>query len=417
MLFKRYSKIEYDFEDRFDVALIGSAFLLIIFGLMAIYSSTANNPEASGNFQKQLYSAILSLVVFGIVYFSPSRFLQFLAVPSYLFSILLLAIVLVAGKKVYGSRSWLEFGPMGFQPSEFAKIATILLLSSFLSREKINIDSIKDIAIALAIGLLPVGLILLQPDMGTAFVFIAIILFMLFWKGISMFGLFVVISPFVVILASVFGTIVFIAALILVLVLLMYFKKNFFLSASVFVINLAAGFFFESIYNALSPHQQRRIETFMDPNADPLGAGYNVIQARVAIGSGGFFGKGFLEGNQTQLRFIPKQWTDFIFCVIGEEFGFIGSIIILILFLVIFIRLLKISYFAKSKDEFLSLVVIGILALMFFHFLINIGMTIGIMPVVGLPLPFLSYGGSSLMVNVFLIAIAANIYKNRKQYT
>jgi len=417
MLFKRYSKIEYDFEDKFDVALIGSAFLLIIFGLMAIYSSTTNNPEATGNFQKQLYSAILSLVVFGVVYFFPPRFLQFLAVPSYLLSILLLVVVLIAGKKVYGSRSWLEFGPLGFQPSEFAKIATILLLSSFLSREKVNIDSIKDIAIALAIGLLPVALILLEPDMGTAFVFMAIILFMLFWKGISMFGLFIVIAPFVVILASVFGTIVFIASLILVLILLVYFKKNFFLSASVFVINLAAGFFFESIYNALSPHQQRRIETFMDPNADPLGAGYNVIQARVAIGSGGFSGKGFLEGNQTQLRFIPKQWTDFIFCVIGEEFGFIGSIVILILFLVIFIRLLKISYFAKSKDEFLSLVVIGILALMFFHFLINIGMTIGIMPVVGLPLPFLSYGGSSLMVNIFLIAIAANIYKNRKQYT
>ncbi len=416
-MFKRASKIEYKFEDKFDIALIGSAFLLVIFGLMAIYSATSNNPEAAGTFQKQLYSAILALIVFVIVYFIPSRFLQFLALPSYVFSILLLIVVLVAGKKVYGSRSWLEFGSMGFQPSEFAKIATILLLSSFLSREKINIDSFKDIAIALMIGMFPVGLILLEPDMGTAFVFMAIILFMIFWKGISMFGLFLVISPFIVILSSIFGTIIFIAALVLVLVLLVYFKRNYFLSASVFVINLAAGFFFESIYNALSPHQQRRIETFMDPNADPLGAGYNVIQARVAIGSGGLFGKGFLEGNQTQLRFIPKQWTDFIFCVIGEEFGFIGSIVILILFLVIFIRLLKISYFAKAKDEFLSLVVIGILALMFFHFLINIGMTIGVMPVVGLPLPFLSYGGSSLLVNVFLIAIAANIYKNRKQFT
>ncbi len=416
-MFKQHSKIEYNFGDRFDIALIGSAFLLIIFGLMAIYSSTANNPAAAGNFQKQLYSFIFSLVVFGIVYFFPPRFFNLLALPSYLFSLLLLVVVLFAGKKVYGSRSWLEFGPLGFQPSEFAKIATILFLSSFLSKEKINIDSVKDISIALGIGLLPVGLILLEPDMGTAFVFCAIILFLLFWKGISLFSLFVVISPPLIILSSMFGTIVFISVLILVLVLLFYFKKNFFLSASIFVLNLAAGFFFESVYNALSPHQQRRIETFVDPNADPLGAGYNAIQARVAIGSGGFFGKGFLEGNQTQLRFIPKQWTDFIFCVIGEEFGFIGSIVILILFLVIFLRLLKIGYQAKAKDEFLSLVVIGILALMFFHFLINVGMTIGVMPVVGLPLPFLSYGGSSLLVNVLLIAIVANIYKNRKQFT
>jgi rod shape determining protein RodA len=149
--------------------------------------------------------------------------------------------------------------------------------------------------------------------------------------------------------------------------------------------------------------------------ADPLGAGYNAIQARVAIGSGGFWGKGFLAGNQTQLQFIPEQWTDFIYCVIGEELGFIGSFITLMLFLVIFIKILKIA--SLAKDEFLSLVSIGILAVYFVHLMVNIGMTVGIMPVIGIPLPFVSYGGSSLMVNMFMLGIVANIYRTRKNYT
>ena len=168
------------------------------------------------------------------------------------------------------------------------------------------------------------------------------------------------------------------------------------------------------MYGVLQPHQQKRIETFLDPNSDPLGAGYNALQAKVAIGSGGLIGKGFMEGNQTQLRFIPEQWTDFIYCVIGEEFGFIGSIIVITLFLIIFARLLKLS--SLAKDDFSSLVVIGILVLLFIHFGINIGMNVGITPVIGLPLPFLSYGGSSLLVNMTLIGIALNIHKNRKQY-
>jgi rod shape determining protein RodA len=149
--------------------------------------------------------------------------------------------------------------------------------------------------------------------------------------------------------------------------------------------------------------------------ADPLGSGYNAIQAKVAIGSGGFFGKGFLQGNQTQLQYIPEQWTDFIFCVIGEEFGFLGSITTLILFFYMFFRLLRIS--TNAKDEFLSLVVVGVLAVYFTHLMINVGMTVGILPVIGIPLPFVSYGGSSLLVNMFMLGIAANIYRTRKNYT
>jgi rod shape determining protein RodA len=324
-------------------------------------------------------------------------------------------VVVVIGRKISGAKSWLDLGPLGFQPSEVAKIGTILAMSSFLSRLNTDIDSFKDILIALAIGLIPVALILLEPDMGTAIVFIGVILTLIFWKGISLFGLFVVLSPGFVAISALFGFYYFLASLLLVIIVLFLFRKDLFFSGSIFALNLAAGFFTDYLYNALSPHQQKRIQSFIDPNADPLGAGYNTIQAKVAIGSGGFLGKGFLHGNQTQLQYIPEQWTDFIYCVIGEEFGFIGSIIVLILFVYLFIRILKIA--STTKDEFLSLKIIGIFTVYLVHFLVNIGMVVGILPVIGIPLPFVSYGGSSLLVNFFMLGIIANVYRNRKNYT
>jgi rod shape determining protein RodA len=251
--------------------------------------------------------------------------------------------------------------------------------------------------------------------MGTSIVFVVIILMMFFWKGISSFSLFVVLSPAFVAVAAIFGTIYFVLALLLVIVALISFKKNLFFSASIFAIGLSSGFFTDYVYHALSPHQQRRIQSFLDPNADPLGSGYNTIQAKVAIGSGGLFGKGFLAGNQTQLQFIPEQWTDFAFCVVGEEFGFIGSIIVLSVFLILFLRILKLSH--NTKDEFLGLVAIGILSVYLIHFIINLGMVVGILPVIGIPLPFISYGGSSLLVSMFMLGILANLYRTRKNYT
>jgi rod shape determining protein RodA len=251
--------------------------------------------------------------------------------------------------------------------------------------------------------------------MGTAIVFIGFILLLIFWKGISLFGLFVVLSPGIVAITALFGFYYFIFALVVVLFLLFLFRKDLFFSGSIFALNLASGFFADYLYNALSPHQQKRIQSFIDPNADPLGAGYNTIQAKVAIGSGGFLGKGFLQGNQTQLQYIPEQWTDFIYCVIGEEFGFIGSIFILILFLILFLRILKIA--SQTKDEFLSLVLTGILGVYLVHYIINIGMVVGILPIIGIPLPFVSYGGSSLLVNMFMLGIVANVFRTRKNYT
>jgi rod shape determining protein RodA len=303
-----------------------------------------------------------------------------ISVPSYLISILFLIAVLVIGRRIMGHKSWFGFGSFGFQPSEFAKLGTILGLAWYLSKKKVDIETFKDIIITLGIGLLPVGLIFLEPDMGTTFVYLGLILVMLFWKGISLFGLFIVLSPAIVALSSLFGTVYFVIALFLVIVGLFLFRKDLFFSGAILALNLGAGFFTEFVFNALGPHQQKRILTFIDPNSDPLGSGYNAIQAKVAIGSGGLFGKGFLSGNQTQLQFIPEQWTDFIFCVIGEEFGFIGSIIVLILFFYMFLRIIKIA--SSTKDEFISLTLIGILSVYFFHLAINVGMVIGLITII-----------------------------------
>ena len=408
-------RIDYKLQDKFDFWLIIPATMLICVGLAAIYSSTINHPAVHANFQRQLTWGVISLIVFFITYSVPTNSFKYVGIPSYVLSIILLLAVLVLGRKVSGARSWLYFGGIGFQPSEFAKIGTIFAIATFLSRSNADIKSIKDIAIALAIGLLPVALILLEPDMGTSITFVALMLFLLFWKGISLFGLFVVLSPGLVAISSLFGIYYFIAALVIVLIVLIVFQKDILTSGSILALNLGAGFFTDFVFRALSPHQQKRIQSFIDPGADPLGAGYNAIQAKVAIGSGGLFGKGFLAGNQTQLQFIPEQWTDFIFCVIGEEFGFAGSVLVLGLFMVMILRILKIA--TSAKNEFLSLVLIGILVIYLVHLIINIGMVIGIMPIIGIPLPFVSYGGSSLVVNMFLLGIAANIYRTRKNYT
>lgn len=408
-------RINYKLNDRFDLTIFLSASLLVIIGLFAIYSSTQNTITQKGNFDKQLISWGISLFFLFFIYALPTKFLKLTAVPTYALSILLLLVVLVIGRKVGGARSWIAFGGFSFQPAEFAKLATLLYLSHFLSRDETDLDNLKDIFIALAIGLTPIALIMLEPDLGSSFVFIGVILALLFWKGISMFGLAVVLSPGIVAVASLFGPIYFAVAVGFVIVILFFFKKDIFLSGSILALNIASGFFVDNIYNILSPHQQTRIRAFIDPNADPLGSGYNAIQAKVAIGSGGLFGKGFLHGNQTQLQFIPEQWTDFIFCVVGEEFGFIGSLVVIVLFLVLFLRILRLASFAKN--EFLSMVIVGILTVFFVHFLVNIGMAIGILPVIGIPLPFVSYGGSSLLINMAMLGIILNIHRSRKEST
>ncbi len=408
-------QISYKSQDRFDFAIFIPTIILIIFGLLAIFSSTYSHPTAHGNFQKQVFFVVVSIIAFLITFSLPQRTFNVFAIGIYFASLFFLVAVLIAGKTIFGAKAWFGIGGFGFQPSEFAKLGTILMLASWLTYKNRDINNLKDIGVAFMIGFAPIMLIMLEPDTGTSIVFSIITVAIIFWSGISLFGMFVVISPLIVVLASMLGTIAFIIALLLVVAALFFFKKDIFNCVVVFVINLSSGFFFDYIYKVLKPHQQKRILTFLDPTSDPLGSGYNALQAKVAIGSGGILGKGYLHGNQTQLRFIPAQWTDFIYCVIGEEFGFIGSIIVITCFFIIFIRLLKLS--SNAKDQFSVLVIIGVLTLLFSHFAINVGMNLGITPVIGLPLPFLSYGGSSLLVNMILIGIVLNIYKNRKLHT
>lgn len=412
---KSDEKVTTPISEKLDLKLLFSTYALVLIGIIAIYSSTSNVQSFQINFEKQIIWALISTVVIVIIYFTPMKYFNLLAYPVYILSIISLLLVLVIGKTISGSQSWISVGPFDFQPSEFAKLATILALSHFISGRNVNINSLRHFTEAALITFIPFVLIMLQPDLGTALVFIAIFFAGIFWQGLSAFAIFVIISPVIVGIVSLFGVVPVIASLLMVIGGLYYFKRDIFISVGVFVLNLSAVFFVDFVLNILSPHQIKRIETFLNPMNDPLGSGYNAIQAKVAVGSGGLFGKGFLAGSQTQLKFIPEQWTDFIFCVIGEEFGFIGSILTLLLFLILLMRLLKIAQLTQSN--FRSNVIVMIVAIFAMHIFINVGMTLGIVPVIGIPLPLISYGGSALITNIAMIAIVLNFYKHQTSYS
>ncbi|MCA0390027.1 MAG: rod shape-determining protein RodA [Bacteroidetes bacterium] len=396
---------------RFDFLIFGAVIILLTFGLLAIYSSTQNVTQVRNNFEKQIVALVLSIIIFVVIYNLPSTLIR-TAIPwAYGLSIFLLIAVLIFGKTIGGAKAWISLGPLNLQPAEFSKIATLLALASFLEEKGNDIEDIKVILKYLAIGLFPVALIMLEPDLGSSLVYFGMILTLLFWRGISAFGLFVVLAPPLVMISSLFGVWYIAGAFAVVIAFLFVFKKNIFITTALLGVNFASAFFVKYFFNILSPHQKKRILTFVDPNSDPLGAGYNAIQAQIAIGSGGLWGKGFMSGSQTQLQFIPELWSDFIFCVVGEEFGFFGTIAVISLFVLIFLRILKIA--SETKSDFFSLVVVGILSIFVIHFAINIGMVIGIVPVIGIPLPFVSYGGSSLLSNFIMLGIVFNISKSR----
>lgn len=406
-----------NYFSQFDIALFAAFFLLLSIGTLAIYSSTYNNFFAAGVFYKHLLFVVLSFLIIMFVYFLHPLTLKQLSIPLYVISILGLILVIFFGKIVYGQKSWLQIGAFGFQPSELSKAGLIFLLAKLFSEKKIDINSVQGLFIVALVCVLPLALILLEPDVGTSLIVIFMIATMLFWHGLSLFGAFLLTSPIICAFASFFGVYAIVISLILVIVGIIYFKKDVFISSSIFALNLGAIFLPDFFLRFLKPHQQKRILTFLNPEIDPLGSGYNAIQAKTAVGSGGLFGKGFLQGSQTQLKFVPEQWTDFIFCVIAEEFGFVGSFIVIVLFLILLNRILKIAIMIKDKDSFSSFIAIGTFSIIFAHFFINIGMSIGLLPIIGIPLTFVSYGGTSLLINVFLLASVLNIYKNRKYYS
>lgn len=394
--------------------------LLSIGGLVAIYSATQGPvsqflPESiQNNFFKQIFWILLSLgIVFLFQLVNPRTF-QEGAYLFYLLCVVLMILTLFFGREINGAKSWLSLGPINIQVSELLKLATIMAAASFLTSQRtISVVKVRHSFILLAMFLIPVALVLLQNDTGTAIVFLAVLPVMLFWSGlpsgISLLIVMPVLVGYLTLLNPIFGII----AGVICSVLIFYLQRTRWLGFTALLVTVLVVFGIQfAIDSVLQPHQKARIEAFINPELDPQGAGWNVLQAKTAIGSGGLTGKGFLQGTQTQLRFLPEQWTDFIFCVIGEEFGFFGTSLILTLFLLLFLGLLRMA--GTHKHPFAQLVMIGVTSVFFTHFLINIGSALGVLPVIGIPLPFISYGGSSFVTNTVMLAICLNLDLNRR---
>jgi rod shape determining protein RodA len=398
----------------FDIRTFVITIALVAIGLISIYSATYD-ARASAIFFKQLTWAGVGALVLFLTLLLPFRLLQAISFPAYGITIAMLVAVLVVGRTVSGSTSWFNLGALRLQPSEFAKITTVLALASFLSRPNVSLANIKDFGVAAMIVLTPLVLIMLQPDTGTAIIFLGLLFPILFWGGATRFVLLALMAPGVVALAALVGTTPFLISIVVIgALLLLLSKENRLAVAIVFAVTTLVGLSVQVIYDRLKPYQQKRIATFLDPNADPLGAGYNILQSKVAIGSGGLFGKGYLQGSQTQLNFIPEQWTDFIFCVPGEEFGFLGATLVLALFALFLARCVSIASTVNSR--FASFTAIGFFGIIGVHAIINIGMALGLLPVIGVPLPFLSYGGSALLASLAMAGILMNLYANRKAH-
>ncbi|MCZ7555901.1 MAG: rod shape-determining protein RodA [Bacteroidia bacterium] len=395
---------------RLDWMILAPVLLLVAFGLLAIFSAT-HNAELIVKFQKQIFWAALGILSLLLVLLAPPRFFHYSAYLLYGAALLLLSLVLVFGHTVSGNAGWFGIGGFGVQPSEFAKIATILALARYLSDRTTSLRSLPDIGKAIGIVALPWLLIFMQPDFGTGLVYWVFFISMLFWSGAEMLLLIVMLSPVLVAVLAIIDLWYFILATLVVAGLYYIVRRNLGFALIFFAFNLSIGFGVQYAYEHLPAYQKARIAVFIDPSQAPLSAGWNVIQSKVAVGSGGLFGKGYLQGTQTQLRFVPEQWTDFIFCVPAEEFGFIGAVIILLLYGLLFIRGLVI---AKNLElRFASLVVAGLVAMLAFHVVVSIGMSLGTIPVIGIPLPFMSYGGSFFITSMVAIGIILHAWMYR----
>jgi len=393
-----------------DWKVVVCALLLTLIGLISVYSATHDSTMA-GHFTHQFVAACIGVVLMITIMFSSERMIDFFAYPAYIFAILCLVAVLVVGRTAYGAKAWINIAGFSYQPAEFAKLATVLALAKYFTNTPRDLRRIPDLAIAAGIAIAPVVLVLLQPDVGTSIVFFMLLFGMLLWAGADLFLLLAIASIPAICIAAFFGTIPAIVVSVIAIGGLVAFRRRFFSTLIAVAICVIAAFSTNVVYQHLKPHQQKRIDVFLHPSNDPLGAGYNELQAQLAVGSGGLVGKGFLQGTQTQLRYIPKQWTDFIYCVPTEEFGFIGGALVVILFAVLLWRGVWIA--SQTRQQFASAAAIGIVTMIMFHAAVNMGMDMGLFPVMGIPLPFLSYGGTFLIVDLISVGLLLNFYRNR----
>ncbi|MEQ6168290.1 rod shape-determining protein RodA [Ekhidna sp. MALMAid0563] len=407
--------------DWISVLLFG---VLVLAGWLNIYAAEYDPDINQSIFDfgtsagRQLVWIMASVVIaFGLFFFDYKFFDSFAFVIYGVFMALLL-LILVGGKEVAGSKSWVGIGGFGLQPSEFAKFATAFALAKYLDHPTRKLENLNTMGISLAIILLPMALIILQGDTGTALVFTALVIPM-FREGMPPQLLIIGVSVFAVfILTLLVSQTVLLAGIAIVTLLAIGLnarnpKRLLYIVASAVMVTLAVRSVDFILTEVLKPHQQKRVLSLINPNIDPLGAGWNVTQSKIAIGSGGFTGKGFLEGTQTKFDFVPEQTTDFIFCTIGEEQGWIGSILLLGVFTALLLRLAFLA--ERQKSTFSRVFGYSVVSIIFFHFTVNIAMTIGLFPVIGIPLPFFSYGGSSLWAFTILLFSFLKLDAHRMQ--
>jgi rod shape determining protein RodA len=408
---------------------VGLYALFVLLGWLSVYSAIYN-PESplgitdaafyTSNAGKQLIWIGTSFVLIMLIFALDFRFFETFAVFIYGMFILLLIAVPFLGVTINGSHSWFKFGSVTIQPAEFAKTATSLLLAKYLNDAQVNLGKFKDQwRAALIIGL-PILLIVGSNETGSALVFVSFII-LLYREGlpreypiILLGGIFLFVSALMLKMLTIFMILLFIA-IILVLLMPIYLQRMWQtyvkLALGISVIMSLAMVVEWVVNHVLKEHQRNRIKVLLDPGFDPRGLGYQVTQSKIAIGSGGFWGKGYLGGTQTKFDFVPEQSTDFIFCTIGEEFGFLGVALVVILFMVFLWRLMYLADLQRSR--FARAYGFGVVGILFFHFLVNIGMTIGLMPIMGIPLPFFSYGGSSLWSFTILLFIFLKLDSHR----
>ena len=367
---------------------------------------------------RQLLWIGTSFFLIAVIFILDYRFYDSFGYVIWGVSVFFLLAVLFFGKEVAGSTSWFEIGFIKIQPSEFAKIATAIGLAKYLSSQNVGVSDKYKLGLSAFLFLIPMGLIIMQGDLGTAMVFVSLIL-VLFREGLSaklLFFSFYAVLLFLLTLLIDQWVLLFLVLALFLIGLGLFIKNR---KALIFIFGLSVlscgliksvDFVLNQI---LKEHQQLRVMSLINPNADPLGIGWNVMQSKIAIGSGGFMGKGFLKGTQTKFDFVPAQTTDFIFCTVGEEQGWLGATLIMILFGAFFLRLLTIA--ERQKSRFVRIFGYSVVSIIFFHFAINIAMTIGLFPVIGIPLPFFSYGGSSLWTFTMLLFILLKLDSQRME--
>ncbi|GJM60152.1 rod shape-determining protein RodA [Persicobacter diffluens] len=413
-----------NFFGRVDWLSILIFFILVTIGWLNIYAAVYDEEaqrsifDLSINSGKQLLWVGTTIILITIIFAVDFKFYDSFAYVIYGAVMLSLILVLIFGREVAGSKSWMEIGPFRLQPAEFAKFATALAVAKFLSDPGLRMDKFETYRNAFIWIVIPMLLIHLQGDTGSALVFLALVL-AFYREGLTPLIMVVTfIVGVVCLMALLYPTIYVIGGLAVIAFLLAWFGER----TKKRIITIIAGFgilcsvafgvnYF--VYNVLKPHQQGRVKALIDPDGDPLGVGWNVTQSKIAIGSGGFWGKGFLNGTQTKFDFVPEQSTDFIFCTIGEEHGWIGSVGVVFLFAFLMYRLIFLA--ERQKSRFARVYGYSVVSIIFFHWFVNVAMTIGLFPVIGIPLPLVSYGGSSLWAFTILIFIFLKLDAHRMQ--